>query len=300
MVEEGPVPTEKAVVPAESADRGQRLYSEVGNKKARRVRLMLSMSGALTGIGCVGTAVIVLIFAFYAFQFPFAVQAIGALLAGALLYWSFLGFRDYMHMRVALKPLRVYERGMRLPCGSDYDISHGHPPRFIHFSEVDAFYPNEGEIDLSEFAIALKDPEEDAIVVPKELIGHWGRFRGAVKERMQTRKGWVYLKGEGPLFAGHIEADDLRLSFGLKEQPQQIPWDSVFETPKIKLKAMRNLVVLTVRLRAGGKLKFLMPLSEAEGIVKSYKKYVNRFWKEPEKEERRWEEVEESDEEEEA
>jgi len=153
-------------------------------------------------------------------------------------------------------------------------------------------------VDLPEFAITLKDPEEDAIVVPKELIGNWGRFRGAVKERMQVRKGWAYLKGEGPLFAGHVDADDLRLSFGPKEQPQQIPWDSVFETPKIKLKAMRNLVVLTVRLRAGGKLKFLMPLGEAEGIVKGYKKYVNRFWKEPEKEEERWEEVEESDEEE--
>ena len=298
MAAEEPVPTGKAAAPAEAADRGQRLYTEVGNKKAGRVRLMLSMSGALTGIGCVGTAVVVLIFAFYAFQFPLTVQAIGALLAGALLYWSFLGFRDYVHMRAALKPLRVYERGMRLPCGSDYDISHGRPPKFVDFTTVEAFYPNEGEVDLPEFAITLKDPEEDAIVVPKELIGNWGRFRGAVKERMQVRKGWAYLKGEGPLFAGHVDADDLRLSFGPKEQPQQIPWDSVFETPKIKLKAMRNLVVLTVRLRAGGKLKFLMPLGEAEGIVKGYKKYVNRFWKEPEKEEERWEEVEESDEEE--
>lgn len=285
--------------PAKKDEKGQRVYSEVSSKKARRIRMMLSMSGALTGAGCVGMAVIVLIFAFYAFQFPLAVQAIGALLTGALLYWSFLGFRDFVHVKSAIRPLRVFEFGLRLPCGSEYDISHGHPPRFIKFSEVEAFYPNEGEVDLPEFAVVLKDPEEDPIIISKELIGNWGRFRRAVKEKLQVRRGWVYLKGEGPVFAGHVEADDLHLTYGPKEQPIELSWDAVFETPRIKLKALRNLVILTVRIRAGGKLKLLMQLGEAERLVKSYKKYVNRFWKEPEKEEERWEEVEESGEEEE-
>ncbi len=85
---------------------------------------------------------------------------------------------------------------------------------------------------------------------------------------------------------------------GPKEEKRRLSWDNISDVPKIKHKAHKSLVVLTVPLRKGGELKFLIPLEDANSAVKNYKSYIDRFWKAPEDEEERWEKVEEIEEEE--
>ena len=274
-------------------ERGKLLYSDVRNRKARRVRLMLLASSLLTAVGFAGLAAIVLIFAFVVFPLPLFVQALGALLAGALLYWTFLGIQDFNRFRKGLKPLKVYELRLRLPCGSEDDLEHGRPPRYVSFEEIESFYPNEGKA-FPHFAIVLKDLDADPVIVQKEFVGNWGRFRKAVKEKMNVHKDWVFLKEEGPAYAGEVESDDLHLVYGPKEAKVKLSWDDVAKSPSVHTGVTRSLVLMTVSLRKGGKLKFLVPSETAQTAAKSYRKYVDRFWKAPEQEEERWEKIEES------
>jgi uncharacterized integral membrane protein len=273
-------------------ERGAIVYGEGKNRKSHRVRRMYVVGDVLAVIGFIGLGVIILAFTFLVFQFPFLVQALGALLTGALLYWAALFIGDIRRVRRALRPLRVYELGVRLPTGPENDYERGRPPKFLFFSDIMAFYPNEAGLDLPYFVVTLKDPSADPIIVPKELIGNWGKFRKAVKERMEAHKGWFFLKGVGPAFGGQVEADDLHLRYGTKENVTELSWDMVAERPKSHMKGLKNRAVVTIVLRKGGKLKFLVTLGQADNMDRSYQKYVNRFWKEPEKEEARWEKIE--------
>jgi uncharacterized integral membrane protein len=278
--------------PAIHPERGVIVYGEGKNKKSRGVRRTYIVGDILAIAAFIGFAVIILVFVFYVMQFPLYVQALGALLAGALLYWAALFVGDTRRIRRAVKPLRVYELGVRLPIGSEDDFDHGRPPRFVFSSEIAAFYPNEAGLNFPYFVMTLKDPEADPLIVPKELIGNWGKFRKAIKDKVEAHKGWFFLKGVGPVYGGTIEADDLHLRYGAKENVVELSWDAIAEEPKSHMRGLRNVMVVTIKLRKGGKLKFLVSPSLADTIVKNYQKYVERFWKEPEKEEARWEKLE--------
>ena len=276
----------------EKSDRGKLLYNEARNRKARRVRLIFYFSSTLSAIGLIGIAIIALIFSFVLFNFPFYVQVVGALLTGALLYWAVISMQDINRMRKALRWLKVYELGVRLPTGSEEDFNKSRPPKFIPFTDVQVFYPNEGKIDLPYFSVVLKDPDANPIVISKEFIGNWGRFRRAVKEKLETHKNWYFLKEEGPVYAGSVESTDLQIIHGPKDNKRELSWDLISEAPKTRLKVLKNLVVVTLALRRGGKLKFLVTSETAESLSSNYKKYVDRFWESPEKEEERWEKLE--------
>ena len=278
--------------PAIHPERGAIVYGEGKNKKSRGVRRTYIVGDILAIAAFIGFAVIILVFVFYVMQFPLYVQALGALLAGALLYWAALFVGDTRRIRRAVKPLRVYELGVRLPIGSEDDFDHGRPPRFVFSSEIAAFYPNEAGLNFPYFVMTLKDPEADPLIVPKELIGNWGKFRKAIKDKVEAHKGWFFLKGVGPVYGGTVEADDLHLRYGAKENVVELSWDAIAEEPKSHMRGLRNVMVVTIKLRKGGKLKFLVSPSLADTIVKNYQKYVERFWKEPEKEEARWEKLE--------
>ncbi len=273
-------------------EKGPLVYGEGKNRKSRSVRRMYFVSDVLAVIGFIGLAFIIMILIFIVLKLPILVQAIGALLSGAFLYWSALFIGDVRRIRRAVKPLRVYEQGVRLPIGSEDDFEHGRPPAFIFFNDIAAFYPNEAGVSLPYFVITLKDPVADPLIVPKELVGNWGKFRKAVKERMEAHKGWHFLKGVGPVFSGSVVTDDLHISYGPKEKVVQLTWDAIAEEPESHMRGLKNLSVVTVKLRKGGKLKFLVSHAQASEITSSYQKYVDRFWKEPEKEEARWEKLE--------
>jgi uncharacterized integral membrane protein len=281
-----------AAKPPIHPERGAIVYGEGKNKKSRGIRRTYIVGDVLAVAAFIGFAVIILVFVFYVMQFPWFVQALGALLAGALLYWAALIIGDMRRIRRAVKPVRVYELGVRPPIGSEDDFEHGRPPRFIFFHEIAAFYPNEAGLNFPYFVMTLKDSEADPLIVPKELIGNWGKFRKAIKETIQTHKGWFFLKGVGPVYGGTIEVDDLHLRYGAKENAVEISWDAIAEEPKSHMRGLRNVMVVSIKLRKGGKLKFLVPPNQAETIVKNYRKYIDRFWKEPEKEEARWEKLE--------
>lgn len=282
---------------AAQREKGALVYGEGRNKKARRVRLMYMASGILAAVGLIGMAVIVLVATFLVFQLPFYARVIGSLLTGALLYWSFLGIQDIRRLKRALRPLRVFELGIRLPSGTEDDIAHGRPPRFMQFKDIAAFYPNEGKLlRLPYLVVTLNDTEAEPLIISKELFGNWGKFRKAVKERMEVHKSWYFLKDVGSVYGGRVESDDLHLKYGVKERAVELSWDGVAEPPKSKMKGLKNLAVVTVALREGGKLKFLTSLGAADQIARNYQKYVDRFWKEPEEEEERWEKLEETEE----
>jgi len=281
-----------AAKPAVHPERGAIVYGEGKNKKSRRVRRTYIVTDVLTVVAFIGFAVIVLVFIFYVMQFPWYVQGLGALFAGALLYWAALFIGDLRKIRRAVKPVRVYELGLRLPIGSEDDFEQGRPPRFILFSDIAGFYPNEAGLDFPYFVMTLRDSEADPLIIPKELIGNWGKFRKAIKEKIPTHKGWFFLKGVGPAYGGKIEVDDLHLQYGTKENEVVLSWDAIAEEPKSHVRGLKNVMVVEIKLRKGGKLKLLVPPSQVETILKNYKKYVDRFWKEPEKEEARWEKLE--------
>lgn len=275
-------------------ERGALVYSEKKNKKARTVRRMHLASSGMTAAGFAGMAAVVIYSAFFIVSFPFYVQVIGGILAGVFLYWAALSARDMLKRKKALKHLKVYDHGLRLPMGTESEVVRGKAPKYIQFDKIAIFYPNEGKIEFPYFVVSLKDSEDPPIFIWKELIGDWGHFRRSVKEKMEVHKGWYFLEGEGPAFGGYVESDDMRLMYGDKENPSKLSWDAVAEVPKAQMKGLRNLAVVTVKLRRGGKLKFLVPLGASDKIAGDYKKYIDRFWKEPEKEEERWEELEET------
>ena len=272
-------------------ERGALIYSEKKNRKARRIRLMHLASNGMTAVGLVGMAVVIVYSAFFVLSLPYFVQVIGGILAGVCLYWAALSARDMIKRKKAMRHVKVYDLGLRLPMGTERDVARGKAPRYIPFENIAVFYPNEGKIEFPYFVIRMKDPESPPIFVWKELIGDWGRFRRSVKGKMAVHKGWYFLEREGPAFGGYVESDDLRLMYGDKENPSKLSWDAIEEDPKAQMKGLRNLSVVTVKLRKGGKLKFLVPLGASDKIARNYKKYVDRFWKEPEKEEERWEEM---------
>ncbi len=274
-------------------ERGALVYSEKKNKKARRVRLMHLASSGITAAALAGMALVVVYMAFFTVSFPLYVHVVGGVLAGVCLYWAVLSAGDLLKRKKALKHLKVYDLGLRLPMGTERDVLRGKAPRYIPFDKIAVFYPNEGKIEFPYFVVHRKDLEAPPIFVWKELIGDWGRFRKSVKGKMAVHKGWYFLEGEGPAFGGYVESDDLRLIYGDKENPSKLSWDAIEEEPKAQMKGLRNLAVVTVNLRKGGKLKFLVPLGASDKIARNYKKYIDRFWKEPEKEEERWEGMEE-------
>lgn len=288
----------KSEEPAKSAkpplhpERGAMVYGEGKNRKSRKVRRTYIVGDALTVAALIGFAVIDLVLIFYVMAFPWYVQGLGALLAGALLYWAALSLGDIRRIRRAVRPLRVYELGVRLPIGSEDDFEHGRPPKFKFFTEIAAFYPNESGPNFPYFVMTLTDADADPLIIPKELIGNWGKFRGAVKETVPAHKGWFFLKGVGPAYGGTIEADDLHLRYGAKENEVTLTWDGIAEEPESHVQGLKKVTIVTIKLRKGGKLKFLVQPAQAEAILKNYRKYVERFWKEPEKEEARWEKLE--------
>lgn len=276
----------------EHPERGALVYGEGKNKRARRVRLMHVASSGLMAAGFIGIALITLVAVFIVLKPPIYLQVVGGLLVGVFLYWAFVSVQDALKRRKALKPLKVYDLGVRLPMGNERDILRGRSPKYIPFDKIAVFYPNEGNVAFPYFVITLKDPEAEPIFVWKELIGNWSRFRKAVKEKMAVHRGWYFLEGEGPAFGGYIESDELKLKYGAKERPSELSWDAVEGEPKAHMKGLKNLALMTLKLRKGGKLKLLVSLGLSDRMTRNYRKYVNRFWKEPEEEEERWEEFE--------
>ncbi len=276
-----------------SPQRGKRVYSEVEDRKARKARLMMWLTRLLEGLGALVTAIILVVLFFMIFDVPIYFQIAAVILAIVFLYWALSESIESVHLRKSLKPLSVYELGLRPPCGSKQDMNRGRPPRFVKFEDTEAFFANEGEVNLPYFAVLPKDPDADPIVVPKKLVGDWDRFKDAIEDKMAVRNRWVFLKGEGAMFAGCIESDDLHIDIGPATEKRKLSWDNVSAVPTIKHKAHKSLVVLVLVLRKGGEIKFLIPFEDADAAVKNFGRYVERFWKTPEDEEERWEKVEE-------
>ncbi len=278
-----------------SPQRGKRIYSEVEDGKVRKARLMMWLTRLLEGLGALVTAIILVVLFFMIFDVLIYFQVAAVILAIVFLYWALSESMESVHLRKSLKPLSVYELGLRPPCGSKQDLDRGRQPRFVKFEDTEVFFPNEGEVNLPYFAVLPKDPDADPIVVPKKLVGDWDRFKTAIEDKMAVRKGWVFLKDEGAMYAGRIESDDLHIIVGPKTEKRKLSWDNISAIPTIKQKAHKSLVVLVLVLRKGGELKFLIPFEDADMAVKNFKKYVDRFWKTPEDEEERWEKVEKVD-----
>ncbi len=254
-------------------EKGDMAYSEVDSEKACRVRRAALIGRFLRVSLCALFLTIIASAALLRFSIGFLLFTI--LFGGFALYLLVKSSRDYLRIKKCIVPLEVYERGVRLPIGSDREWTHYMPPRFISFKEVASFYPNEWK-GLSYFVVTLKGKDASEIVVEKMLIGDWERFKKSVEGKMDAREGWVNLISEGPVYIGNVESDVKCLNLKASGTYREISWDSVSKyPPDIQPRRLGNMALMRISLVDGTELKILLPLNTTRQVVNHFGTYLD-------------------------
>ncbi|MEE9506535.1 MAG: hypothetical protein V3V98_05250 [Thermoplasmata archaeon] len=189
----------------------------------------------------------------------------------------FLPYSLWGYWRLGLLPVRIYENGIEFPPKTYKELKRG--GTFVPFHDVDKVY-------VSEYtAFELRNGGTEYIH-NEELYG-FGDFISVLRERVDIEKHAGWTLGIGVIWEkpDRFEVHELELEMSWGDVQKQVVFDDLVGLGM-------GIGATIFHFRDGSRLAVDLDEDMSRQLTDAWRTYEERFWRDPEAEEERWEELE--------
>ena len=181
------------------------------------------------------------------------------------------------YWRLGLLPVRIYENGIEFPPKTYKELKRG--GTFVPFGDVD-------KVHVSKHTVFELKNGGTEYIHNKELYG-FGDFISVLRERVEIEKHTVWTLRFGVIWKkpDHFEVHELELEMSWGDVKKQVIFDNLVGLGM-------GIGATIFHFRDGSRLAVDLDEEMSRQLTDAWRNYEERFWRDPEAEEKRWEKLE--------